>query len=153
MRLFKPDVDKLRARNDVEGLIKALDDTSAEVRIKAAYARGSDGTLSHLWFSAGWHAWESLGGQLASGTGPAVSSWAPGRLDVFTTGTDTALHHLWFSAGWHSWESLGGSLTSSPAAVSWDAGRIDVFARGSDGSLAHLWFSGGWHSWESLGGY
>ena len=70
MRLFKPDVDKLRARNDVEGLIKALDDTSAEVRIKAAYARGSDGTLSHLWFSAGWHAWESLGGQLASGTGP-----------------------------------------------------------------------------------
>jgi len=84
---------------------------------------------------------------------PTVSSWAPGRLDVFTTGTDTALHHLWFSAGWHSWESLGGSLTSSPAAVSWDAGRIDVFARGSDGTLSHLWFSAGWHSWESLGGY
>ncbi|MGA7076414.1 MAG: HEAT repeat domain-containing protein [Halobacteriota archaeon] len=43
MRLFKPDVDKLRARNDVDGLIKALDDTSAEVRIKAAYALGKIG--------------------------------------------------------------------------------------------------------------
>ena len=106
MRLFKPDVDKLRARNDVEGLIKALDDTSAEVRIKAAYALGSDGTLSHLWFSAGWHSWESLGGSLTSS--PAAVSWDAGRIDVFARGSDGSLAHLWFSGGWHSWESLGG---------------------------------------------
>lgn len=43
MRLFKPDVERLRARNDVDGLIKALNDPSAEVRIKAAYALGNMG--------------------------------------------------------------------------------------------------------------
>jgi HEAT repeat protein len=43
MRLFKPDFDKPRALNDVDGLIEALDDTSAEVRIKTAYALGNLG--------------------------------------------------------------------------------------------------------------
>jgi hypothetical protein len=95
----------------------------------------------------------SSGGMLASGTGPAVSSWAAERLDVFTVGTDNALWHKWFENGWYGWESLGGSLTdASPAAISWSNGRIDVFARGSDGTLQHKWFSGGWSGWESLGG-
>jgi peroxiredoxin len=87
-------------------------------------------------------------------TGPAVSSWAAERLDVFMVGTDHALWHKWYQSGlgWSAWESLGGSLTSSPAAVSWSNGRIDVFARGSDGTLQHKWFSGGWSGWESLGG-
>jgi hypothetical protein len=45
-----------------------------------------------------WHDWESLGGVLSSG--PGVSSWAAGRLDVFVRGTDNALWHKWFDGNW-----------------------------------------------------
>ena len=87
-----------------------------------------------------WHSWESLGGTLTSG--PTVSSWAPGRLDVFALGTNSAVWHKWFDAtGWHSWESLGGNFRSDPAAVSWSNNRIDVFAIGIDSALWHKWFS------------
>jgi hypothetical protein len=97
-----------------------------------------------------WLGWESLGGALASG--PAVSSWAPGRLDTFMRGTVSTLEHKWFDNGWSGWESLGGNLASEPAAVSWGRGRIDVFARGTDSALWHRWYDGGWSGWESLGG-
>jgi hypothetical protein len=36
----------------------------------------------------GWSEWESLGGVLTSG--PDVSSWAAGRLDVFARGTNSS---------------------------------------------------------------
>ncbi|MFZ4664266.1 MAG: hypothetical protein ACOYNY_45135, partial [Caldilineaceae bacterium] len=94
--------------------------------------------------------WESLAGDLTSG--PSVSSWSKGRLDVFARGTDNALWHIWFDGSWHHWESLGGTLTSDPSAVSWSNGRIDVFARGTDNALWHIWFDGSWHHWESLAG-
>ena len=61
--------------------------------------------------------WESLGGTITAG--PAVSSWAPGRLDVFAKGADNALWHKWCDGGWHDWESLGGVIDNEPAAVSW----------------------------------
>jgi hypothetical protein len=110
-------------------------------------------TASHADTAYGWSNWESLGGSLTSA--PAVSSWAPGRLDVFTRGTDAQLYHKWYdSAGWHNWELLGGLVVNSdPAAVSWGNGRIDVFATGTDNALYHKWYdSAGWHNWESLGG-
>ena len=94
--------------------------------------------------------WESLGGALTSG--PSVSSWAPGRLDVFARGTDNSLSHKWYDNNWSGWESLGGTLRSDPAAVSWALGRIDVFARGTDDSLSHKWYDDNWSGWESLGG-
>ena len=97
-----------------------------------------------------WFGWESLEGTLTSG--PAASSWAPGRLDTFTRGTDSALGHKWFDNGWSGWESLGGVLASEPASVSWGNGRIDVFARGTDSALWHKWYNGSWSGWESLGG-
>ena len=97
-----------------------------------------------------WRDWESLGGVITSG--PAASSWANGRLDVFARGTDSALWHKWFDGGWSDWESLGGVLTSEPAVCSWASGRLDVFARGTDSALWHKWFDGGWSDWESLGG-
>ena len=97
-----------------------------------------------------WSNWESLGGTITAG--PAVSSWAPGRLDVFAKGADNALWHRWFDGGWHGWESLGGIIDNEPAATSWSSGRIDVFARGMDNALWHKWFDGGWSDWESLGG-
>ena len=98
-----------------------------------------------------WHDWETLGGVLTSG--PAVSSWASGRLDIFARGGgDNELWHKWFSNGFSDWESLDGDLTSDPTAVSWADGRIDVFARGTDNALIHKWYSNGWNDWENLGG-
>lgn len=97
-----------------------------------------------------WHGWESLGGVLSSG--PDVSSWAAGRLDVFLRGTDNALYHKWYDGAWSGWEHQGGVLTSDPTAVSWGPGRIDVFARGTDNALHHKWYDGAWSGWESLGG-
>jgi pimeloyl-ACP methyl ester carboxylesterase len=86
--------------------------------------------------------WESLGGVLTSG--PAGSSWAAGRLDVFARGLDNGLIHKWFDNTWSGWESLGGDLASDPAAVSWANGRIDVFARGTDDALRHKWYDRQW---------
>ncbi len=98
--------------------------------------------------------WSKIGGQLASGTGPAVSSWSAGRLDVFVEGTDGALWHKWWTGtSWSGWESLGGKLTSSPAATSQGSGLIDIFARGTDGALWYKdWNGAAWSSWHSLGG-
>src|ERR1051326_4193390 len=82
---------------------------------------------------------------------PAVTSWGPGRMDVFVTGYDPnngawGLLHGWIDNNtWKSpyWEVLGtGPLDDShPAATSLGVGHIDVFVRDYyDGSLLHKWF-------------
>ena len=43
MRLFKPNIRKLKAKKDIEGLIKALDDSDEDVRLKAVEALGKIG--------------------------------------------------------------------------------------------------------------
>ena len=43
MRLFGPNIEELKARGDVEGLIGALEDSDEYVRWKAAYALGEIG--------------------------------------------------------------------------------------------------------------
>ena len=90
------------------------------------------------------HSWESLGGRLTSG--PGISSWGSGRLDVFVRGTDNALWHMAYNGGgWGSWEQLGPNpIASDPAAVSWGTNRIDVFVRGTDDQLYHKWWDGSW---------
>ncbi len=118
------------------------------------FVRGSNGALYHKYYYNGWSGWESLGGQLAPGTGPAVASWSAGRLDVFAEGTNGALYHKWWNgATWSAWESLGGTLTASPAATSPSTGVVDVFARGSDGAVWQRTYNHGWSSWTSLGGH
>ena len=88
-----------------------------------------------------WSQWEDLGGVL--NFSPAVSSWAPNRLDVFVTGTDSALYHkYWNGSRWSEYENLGGILTSAPAAVSWGNNRIDIFGRGTTNSMYHKYFDG-----------
>jgi hypothetical protein len=122
-------------------------------RIDVVYAK-SDNQLWHIWFDGGWHGPESLGGSTQND--PAITSMAPGRLDIFVAGTDSAhsLFHRWYENGWSSanWEYLGGSLTSGPGAVSWGPGRLDVFGRGTGGDVWHKWYSGGWSGWEGLYG-
>lgn len=94
-------------------------------------------------------------------SGPDVSSWGPGRLDIFALGPDGALWHKYYAAsvGWQGWSSLGApngvQLASDPGVVSWSYGRIDVFIRGSDNALWHKYYdapSGGWSGWYSHGG-
>ena len=97
-----------------------------------------------------------LGGQLASGTGPAVCAQNANSLDLFVQGTDGALWHKSYTgSSWSGWQSLGGKLTSSPAATSPASGVIDVFVRGTDGALWERTTTNGgtsWSNWASLGG-
>lgn len=62
---------------------------------------------------------------------PAVTSWQPGRTDVFVRSTSGHLLHQYLPTGGWSTRNvdLGGSLASQPAATSWAPGRVDVFAR------------------------
>jgi hypothetical protein len=125
------------------------------------FARGADGALVHRWFDSGigWSAWESLGGALAPGSRPIVSSPEAGHLEVSVVGTDNHLHHLryrselgwqpggtddahelrWYqnALGWLPWAPLPDAATSDPAVAVWDTGRLDMFARGADGRLMH----------------
>src|SRR5665647_3367871 len=105
------------------------------------FLRGSEGDVWQRGYSNNaWGGWAALGGQLASGTGPAACSWGAGRLDVFVQGTDTVMWHKSYSGKWSGWESIDGAQTSSPAATSRWSGTIDVFVRGSDAALSYgLW--------------
>ncbi|MFP2905562.1 M12 family metallopeptidase, partial [Pyxidicoccus sp. 3LFB2] len=96
--------------------------------------------------------WESLGGGFLSG--PGVSSWGSGRLDLFGRGLDNQLYHLGYNGSqWVGWTSLGGSINADPAAVSWGPNRIDVVGRGTDNSFSmRSWTGSGWTAWTALGG-
>jgi hypothetical protein len=101
--------------------------------------------------------WSSLGGQLASGTGPAADAQSASSLDAFVQGTDHALWYKhWDGTSWSGWENLGGGLTSSPAAAAASgSNRIDVFVRGTTGALWQRTTTDGgttWSAWYSLGG-
>jgi len=128
------------------------------------FVRGTD---SAIWYKTtannngtAWSGWMSLGGQIASGTGPAACSWSAGRLDVFVEGTNGALWHKWSINGgttWSKWESLGGKLTASPAASAGGSptapNQIGVFVRGTDSACwCKEWTGTAWSSWKSLGG-
>jgi hypothetical protein len=96
---------------------------------------------------------------------PTLTSWGPGRMELFIFGTnvntgDGALLHTWAdNYAWSGrWETLGTGMRSDdythPAAVSWGPGRDDVFVRGVNSDLQHAYFANGnWSGWESLGGY
>jgi hypothetical protein len=125
-----------------------------------AFVRGGDGAL---WVKSGemgqscngiWTGWQSLGGQIALGTGPAASSYGS-RFDVFVQGTDGAVWHRGYTGTWSNWQSLGGKLTSSPVAAtipSFNSLWIDVIGRGTDGTLWHNYYNGGWSGWMQEGG-
>jgi hypothetical protein len=96
---------------------------------------------------------------------PTLTSWGPGRMELFIFGTnvttgDGVLLRTWAdNYSWSGrWETLGTGMRSDdythPAAVSWGPGRDDVFVRGVNNDLQHAYFANGsWSGWESLGGY
>jgi hypothetical protein len=99
-----------------------------------------------------WYA-DNLGGSFTSN--PDISSWGPGRLDIFARGTDGKLWHKYWNYGSYGpWESTPGpSIEGGPGAVSWGNGRIDVVARSAEAGnpIAHWYWDGSWHN-DSLGG-
>lgn len=97
---------------------------------------GDDRAIHHRWTaggSAGWSAWERIGGMTERGL--AVCSWAPGRTDLFHRGQDRAVYHKWFAGGWSGWESLGGTTDHGITAASRGPGVLDVLHVGSDKSI------------------
>ena len=100
--------------------------------------------------------WSKIGGQLASGTGPAADAQDANSINIFVQGTDHALWYShWGGTKWSAWKSLGGVLTSSPAATSPTSGVLDVFVRGTNGGLYEKTSTNGgssWSAWTSLGG-
>ncbi len=130
--------------------------TSPASGVINVFVRGSDGALWQRTTTNGgasWSAWASIGGQLASGTGPAVCSQGS-SLDVFVQGTDHILYYTqWDGTTWSGWHSLGAGLTSSPGVTSQANGNIDVFVRGTDGALWYREYAGtSWSGWMGLGG-
>jgi hypothetical protein len=117
------------------------------------FVRGRDSALYSKQLSGGvWGSWKKIGGQLASGTGPAVCAQNANSLDVFVQGTNGALYHKSYTGtSWSSWQNLGGYLTSSPAATSPANGVIDVFVRGSNGVFWESSYNNGSYAWASIG--
>lgn len=85
-------------------------------------------------------------------SGPAVASWAEGRLDLFIRDENNLLKHKWYNGKWSGWETFDQEITSNPAAVSWSNKRIDVFARGKENELLHKFYDKKWSDWKPLGG-
>jgi hypothetical protein len=84
-----------------------------------------------------------------AGSGVAVCSWEPGRVDLFWRSADDHLRHAWypFDGSW-SWEqdltaAYGLTpLASDPAVCSWEWGRLDLFWI-DDGVIKHSWYHHG----------
>lgn len=67
----------------------------------------------------GWGPWTDL--PVWANSAPAISSWGPGRLDVFFRSFDNNLYHTgsnrYESSTWHGPYNRGGTLTTGPGAV------------------------------------
>src|SRR5262249_26985390 len=100
--------------------------------------------------------WGFLGGSLV-GT-PTVTTWGPGRLDIFAQAADGALwQRSWLGSSWSNWNSLGGRIIGSPVALSMDKDRVDgVALRVAQGLYHKAWDGYQWQpvttGWDNLGG-
>ena len=119
------------------------------------FARGTDGAVwQKYWNGRAWSSWNSLGGQVAPNTGPAVSQ----DLWLFVQGTDNQLWHKSPSgSGWSAWGTLAGKppealSTASPAAVLLPSDNTLVCVSSTSGNV---WYSAdslaNWKDWGSAG--
>jgi hypothetical protein len=107
---------------------------------------GSDRALYYKHYEpSGWVGYEYLGAYMANmSSSPAVTAWAPGRLDVFAQRSDGLVVAIYKEQG--QAPALGwqfGAFTQFPysvypsngvAAASWAPGRIDIVARAGGNS-------------------
>lgn len=119
------------------------------------FTPATDGTLwARSLVNLAWSSWTSMGTDKPSSS-PASSSWAAGRVDLFTRSPAGRLQHRYydstFTSGWTAWNGLGGNgdISSAPASESWAPQRVDVFARDTKFHLVHKFWAGGWSAgWE-----
>lgn len=107
-----------------------------------------------------WTPWTNLG-KPSSGAikgNPSITSWGPGRLDVFARGTDDKLWQRFSNdagANWSDWlKPFGddGTLASSPEVATRGSDRLNVFVVGTDGSIWERFYDGAWNSgWNFQG--
>ena len=74
------------------------------------FAIFDDGALwDRYWDGTTWHPWESLGGELETGSTPAATSNGPDRLDVLAAGRDGRTWHRWWNGSeWVPWRDAAG---------------------------------------------
>jgi hypothetical protein len=127
----------------------------------------ADGQIYHkAWMGTHWHpsttGWQPLGGAFGNTTSsPAVTSWAPNRLDIFMETDDAIYQKTWNGSQWKpstsGWQALGGDGLGHVAVTSWAANRLDVFAKNVfDENVYHkAWNGSQWQpsptSWQALG--
>jgi len=122
--------------------------TSPRLNIIYVAARGGNGALWLRMTTDGgtnWFSWNSWGGQLLEGTGPALVSPTLSYITGFVTGAN---HQLYWLDG-YSFVSLGGYLTSGPAAASQNTNWIDVFALGGNGDIWSRWTTNSGTTWST----
>jgi hypothetical protein len=81
--------------------VTAWDDEPMEV-----FAIFDDGQLwDRYWDGTKWHAWESLGGELAVGSTPAAAAAGSDRLEVMAIGRDGQTWQRWWDGTrWVPWQ-------------------------------------------------
>ena len=104
----------------------------------------------------------ALGGISPEFEAISVTSWGPGRLDIFVIGPSNHLYHkAWDGSAWlpsqSGFENLGGTCASPPTVVSWGPHRLDIFVIGTDARLHHkAWDGSRWlpsaTGFDDLGG-
>jgi hypothetical protein len=118
-------------------------------------ARGTDNRLWQTYYdpSVGFGPWANPLGVSGVGSDPAITSWAPNRLDVFwVSSIDQTLHHVWYASGWGVEDRLvapnGLAVVGRPRAASWAHDRLDVVVEGAGNVLWHVSWAPGW-SWDN----
>jgi hypothetical protein len=84
------------------------------------FARGTDDSLKHIWYSGGWQAWQTIGaGSAVLKSDPAAVSYGPDRIDIFWQDASGGLKQWYWNGDWISAANLGGILAGGPGACSW----------------------------------
>ena len=120
----------------------------------SVYARGGNGAVwGRTHTTAGWSAWQSYGGSLLAGTGPAAADLNGTYLLVVGVNGQLYLAH----AGVTGFSAVGGQTTASPglaatAAPTGGQAALVGVARGSNAAGFYHRFLSNSPGWHSLGG-
>jgi FG-GAP-like repeat len=120
------------------------------------FVRGANGALwQKSWSdeSGKWSEWSSLGGELATGAGPAAASRETGKMDLFARAAadKSVIRKSWTSgSGWGSWETVAGTTGTTGLGVSSRNGGLALFMRDAEGDITQRWW-GSKLGWSELG--
>jgi hypothetical protein len=118
------------------------------------FVRGTDNTLSQMWWDGAWHAWSALGGVLTAE--PVVVAAQSNQLDIFVLGTQGAFCWLGWRGAWLPWScpSNGTTFESVPAPFVAGPNRTDVVVvAGNDHAYHKALVGTTWSpAWDDLGG-